>query len=120
MGEDRVREARLQILISEFERLKMKDMTRSTTLLKNIRNIIEVSRSGEIIDKSKLVNKFLLSIPRKKYIHIVASLEQFFYLKTMSFEDIIGLLKTYEERVAEERRRRKRCTRQPKNYVYEF
>lgn len=57
---------------------------------------------GENIEEIKLVKKFLSSLPRRKYIHIVASLEQVLDLETTSFEDIIGRLKAYEERVAEE------------------
>ncbi|KAL8129935.1 hypothetical protein V2J09_019090 [Rumex salicifolius] len=49
-----------------------------------------------------MVKKFLASLPRKKYIHIVASLEQVLDLNKTSFEDIIGRLKAYEERVADE------------------
>ena len=48
-----------------------------------------------------MVKKFLKCLPRKKYIHIVASLEQVLDLKTTSFEDIIGRMKAYEERIAE-------------------
>ena len=48
------------------------------------------------------MKKFLHCIPRKKYIHIVASLEKVLDLKTTSFEDIIGRLKAYEERVCED------------------
>ncbi|KAG7594688.1 Zinc finger CCHC-type [Arabidopsis thaliana x Arabidopsis arenosa] len=54
------------------------------------------------VEESKLVKKFLKSIPRKKYIHIVASLEQVLNLNTTTFEDIVGRMKVYEERVCEE------------------
>lgn len=57
---------------------------------------------GEEIEESKIVKKFLKSLPRKKYIQIVASLEQVLDLKTTSFEDIIGRLKAYEECVSDE------------------
>lgn len=57
---------------------------------------------GEIIDEPKLVKKFLKTLPRKKYIHIVASLEQVLDLNTTSFKDIVGMLKAYEERICEE------------------
>ncbi|KAG7549605.1 hypothetical protein ISN45_Aa06g004670 [Arabidopsis thaliana x Arabidopsis arenosa] len=40
--------------------------------------------------------------PRTKFIHIVASLEQVLDLKQMGFEDIVGRLLEYEERVGEE------------------
>ena len=42
------------------------------------------------------------SLPRKKYIHVIAALEQVLNLNTTSFEDIIGLLKAYEERIKED------------------
>ncbi|KAG7537322.1 hypothetical protein ISN44_As13g012230 [Arabidopsis suecica] len=40
--------------------------------------------------------------PRTKFIHIVASLEQVLDLKRMGFEDIVGRLLEYEERVGKE------------------
>lgn len=48
------------------------------------------------------MKKFLTSLPRKKYIHIVASLEQVLDLNTTSFDDIMGRLKAYEEQIADE------------------
>ena len=60
------------------------------------------SALGENIEEPKMVKLFLSSLPRRKYIHIVASLEQVLDLKTTSFEDIIGRLKAYEERVCNE------------------
>ena len=103
MGADRVREARLQTLMAEFDGLKMKD---SDTINDFVGKLSEISSKsaalGEVVEETKLLKKFLSSLPRRKYIHIVASLEQVLDLKTTSFEDIIGRLKTYEERVAEE------------------
>lgn len=57
---------------------------------------------GEIMEDPQLVKKFLKSLPRRKYIHMVASLEQMLDLNTCSFEDIVGRLKDYEERICEE------------------
>ena len=103
MGAYRVREARLQTLMAEFDRLKMKDTDKIDDFVGKLSEISSKSAAlGETIEESKLVKKFLSSLPRKKYINIVASLEQVLDLKTTSFEDIIGHLKTYEERVAEE------------------
>ncbi|XP_026378905.1 uncharacterized protein LOC113273387 [Papaver somniferum] len=45
----------------------------------------------------RLVKKFFNSLPRSKYIQIIASLEQVLDLKRTSYEDIIGRLKAYEE-----------------------
>lgn len=58
------------------------------------------SSLGETISKSKLVKKFLTSLPRR-FIHIVASTEQVLDLKTSGFEDVVGRLKAYEERIQE-------------------
>lgn len=48
------------------------------------------------------MKKFLKSLPRRKYIHIVASLEQVLDLNLTIFEDIVGRLKAYEERIRED------------------
>ena len=47
-----------------------------------------------------MVKKLLKFIPRK-LINIVVSIEQVLDLKTAGFEDIVGRLKAYEERVKE-------------------
>lgn len=57
---------------------------------------------GENMEESKLVKKFLSSLPRKRYIHRIASLERILDLKTTNFKDITGHLKTYEECICEE------------------
>lgn len=103
VGADRVREARLQTLMDDFSRLKMKD---TYTIDEFSGKLAELSSKsahlGEIIEESKLVKKFLSSFPKKKYIHIIAALEQVLNLNTTTFEDIIGRLKAYEERIQED------------------
>ncbi|KAL0682807.1 hypothetical protein Bca4012_049655 [Brassica carinata] len=96
LGADRVRESRLQTLMSEFDKLKMAD----TDTISEIAS--KSAALGVSIEEPKLVKKFLTSLPRKKYIHIVASLEQVLDLNNTSFEDIIGRMKAYEERIHEE------------------
>lgn len=82
VGADIVREARLQTLMDEFSRLKMKE---TETIDDFSRKLAEMSSKssalGEDIEESKLVKKFLNSLPRKKYIHIIAALEQVLNLK---------------------------------------
>lgn len=103
MGAYQVREARLQTLMTEFERLKMKDADKIDDFVGKLSEISSKSAAlGETSEESKLVKKFLSTLPRKKYIHIVASLEQVLDLRTTSFEDIIGRLKAYEERIVDE------------------
>ncbi|KAL0663599.1 hypothetical protein Bca4012_100436 [Brassica carinata] len=93
MGADRVKEARLQTLVAEFDHLKMKDNDTIDNFVGKLSEIASKSSAlGEIIEETKL----------KRYIHIVASLEQVLDLKTTSFKDIIGRLKAYEERVCAE------------------
>ncbi|KAG7594052.1 Integrase catalytic core [Arabidopsis thaliana x Arabidopsis arenosa] len=103
VGADRVKDARLQTLMAEFDRLKMKDSEKIDDFVGKLSEISSKSSAlGVNIEESRLVKKFLKSIPRKKYIHIVAALEQVLDLNTTTFEDIVGRLKVYEERVTEE------------------
>ena len=103
VGAERVKEARLQTLMAEFDRLKMKDIEKIDDFVGKLSEISSKSASlGEEIEEPKMVKKFLKCLPRKKYIHVVAALEQVLDLKTTTFEDIVGRLKAYEERVAEE------------------
>lgn len=103
MGAERVREARLQTLMAEFDRLKMKTTETIDDFGGKLSEISSKAAAlGEIIEESKLVKKFLKSLPRQKYIHIVASLEQVLDLNTTTFEDIVGRLKAYEERIFDE------------------
>lgn len=102
VGAERVREARLQTLMSEFDRIKMKEEDTIDAFAGKLAEISSNSAAlGETIEESKLVKKFLKTLPHKKYIHIVASLEQVLDLKTTTFEDIVGRLKAYEERINE-------------------
>ena len=103
VGAERVKEARLQTLMADFDRLKMKDEDTIDSFAGKLSEISSKSAFlGEIIEEPKLVKKFLKILPRKKFIHIVASLEQVLDLNTTSFEDIVGRLKAYEERVTKE------------------
>ncbi|KAK1423983.1 hypothetical protein QVD17_19294 [Tagetes erecta] len=99
-GADRVKEARLQTLITEFDGLKMRESESIDDFASKLSGIATKSATlGEVIPVSRLVKKFLTSLPRRKYIQIVASIEQTVNLKTIGFEDIVGRLKAYEERI---------------------
>ena len=103
MGAERVKEARLQTLMTEFDRLQMKDSDKIDDFAGKLSEISSKSSAlGATIEEPKLVRKFLKCLPRKKYIQIVASLEQVLDLNTTGFEDIVGRLKAYEERVSVE------------------
>ena len=103
VGADRFREARLQTLMDEFSRLKMKDTETIDDFSGKLAEMSSKSSAlGEDIEEPKLVKKFLNSLPRKKYIHIIAALEHVLNLNTTSFEDIVGRLKAYEERIVDD------------------
>lgn len=102
LGADRVKEARLQTLITEFENLKMSDSGTIDAYASTLSGIASKSATlGEVMSEHKLVKKFLTSLPRR-FFHIVAALEQVLDLKTTGFEDVVGRLKAYEERVKED------------------
>ena len=101
--QSRVKEAKLQTLMAEFDRLKMKDTETIDEFARKLSEIQTKSASlGEDIKEPKIVKKFLKSLPRKKYIHIVVALEQVLDLKNTTFEDIVGRIKTYENRVCDD------------------
>ncbi|GJY94605.1 uncharacterized mitochondrial protein-like protein [Tanacetum coccineum] len=102
LGADRVKEVRLQTLITEFENMKMLDNGTIDEYAAKLSGIASKSATlGEVMSEHKLVKKFLTSLPRR-FIHIVATLEQVLDLKTTGFKDVVGCLKAYEERVKEE------------------
>ncbi|GJU86549.1 zinc finger, CCHC-type containing protein [Tanacetum coccineum] len=51
---------------------------------------------GSRLDEEVAVRKLLNSAP-KKYLPIIASIEQYSEIETMSFEEAVGRLKAYEE-----------------------
>ncbi|WZZ07843.1 hypothetical protein YC2023_093764 [Brassica napus] len=103
VGADRVREARLQTLMDDFNRLKMKYTYTIDEFSGKLSELSsKSSQLGEEIEEPKLVKKFLSSLPRKKYIHIIAALEQVLNFNTTTFEDIVGRMKAYEERIQED------------------
>lgn len=75
--------------MSNFYRLRMKENESIDDFAGNFSEISTKSAGlGESMEECRIVNKLLSSLPKKKYIHIVASLEQILDLKTTSFKDI--------------------------------
>ncbi|KAJ0587052.1 putative RNA-directed DNA polymerase [Helianthus annuus] len=102
LGADRVREARLQTLMSEFEALKMKDSSTVDEFSSQLTGMSSKAASlGSIIEEQKIVKKFLSGLPRR-FIHMVASVEKIVDLKTVSLDDVVGRMKAYEERIKDE------------------
>ena len=99
LGTERVQKARLQTLRGELERLKMKEDESINDFSGKISGIVEKFKSlGSRLDEEVIVRKFLNSVP-KKYLPIVAPIEQYSDLESMPFEEAVGRLKAYEERL---------------------
>ncbi|GJQ99516.1 hypothetical protein Tco_0522501 [Tanacetum coccineum] len=91
LGADRVKEARLQTLITEFENLKMSDNDSIDAHAAKLLGIASKSATfGEVMSENKLVKKFLTSLCRC-FVHVMAALEQVLDLKMTGFEDVVGL-----------------------------
>nr|GEX84568.1 zinc finger, CCHC-type [Tanacetum cinerariifolium] len=99
IGVDRVQKARLQTLKAEFEMLKMKEDDSIDEFSAKLNSIItRASGLGLTFDQQTLVRKLLSSVP-KRFIQIVAAIEQFIDLEETTLDETIGRLKTFEERV---------------------
>ncbi|XP_076939409.1 uncharacterized protein LOC143608108 [Bidens hawaiensis] len=98
VGVDRVIEARLETLESDFESLKMGVDESLDVYAGKISEITsQASNLGHTMNDKKLVRKLLSSVP-EKLIQIVAAIEQFVDLGAMPFQEAVGRLKAFEER----------------------
>ncbi|KAJ9541475.1 hypothetical protein OSB04_027981 [Centaurea solstitialis] len=99
LGADRVQKARMQTLRSELEMLRMKENETINEFSGKISGIVAKFKSlGSSLEEEVVVRKLLNSAP-KKYLPIIASIEQYSNIETMSFEEAVGRLKAYEERL---------------------
>nr|GEW70803.1 zinc finger, CCHC-type [Tanacetum cinerariifolium] len=97
--EERVQQARLQTLKSDFEMLHMKEDKTIDTFTTKLTTLVNKAASlGHTMEDETLVHKLLNAIP-DRYLQIVASIEQYSDLSEMTMEEAIGRLKTYEERI---------------------
>ncbi|XP_076943696.1 uncharacterized protein LOC143614027 [Bidens hawaiensis] len=98
VGVDLVQKARLQPLKTKFEMLRMKEEDTIDSFTDKLNNIVsKASGVGSTFDQPTLVRKLLSSVP-KKFIQIVATIEQFVDIETTTLDEIIGRLKAFEER----------------------
>lgn len=103
VGAARVQEVCLRTLMSDFNTLKMMEFESINEYSGKLSEIASKAATlEETIEEPKLVNNFLITLPRSKFIHIVASLEQVLNLNATGFEDVVGRVKAYEERVKDD------------------
>lgn len=78
VGAERVKEARLQTLMVEFDRIKMKEADTIDTFMGKLSEISSKSAAlGESIEEPRLVKKFLKSLPRKNIYTSLLPLKKF-------------------------------------------
>lgn len=99
VGADRVREARLQTLKGEFGAMVMEpgetlDQYAGRITAMSVRH----SALGSTLSDSAMVKKLFDTVP-EKFISLVAGIEQFYEIDDMPFEEAVGRLKAYEERL---------------------
>ncbi|KAM0070312.1 putative transcription factor interactor and regulator CCHC(Zn) family [Helianthus debilis subsp. tardiflorus] len=89
----------MHTLLSEFELLQMKDDDTIDSFTAKINSIVtRATEVGTTLSQPSLVRKLLNGVP-DKFTQIVASMEQYSDLETMTLEEAVGRLKTYEERL---------------------
>ncbi|GJV36425.1 hypothetical protein Tco_1408902 [Tanacetum coccineum] len=99
LGADLVQKARLQTLRSELETLRIKPNEKVSDFGGKLSSIMAKFKGlGETLEDKVLVRKLLNSVP-KKFLPIVATIEQYQDLDEMSFEEAVGRLTAYEERI---------------------
>nr|GEU69959.1 zinc finger, CCHC-type [Tanacetum cinerariifolium] len=99
IGEKRVQQARLQTLKSDFEMLHMKEDDTIDTFTEKLTTLVKKAASlGHTMEDETLVRKLLNAVP-DRFLQIVASIEQYSDLDTISLDEAIGRLKTFEERL---------------------
>nr|GFA12623.1 zinc finger, CCHC-type [Tanacetum cinerariifolium] len=86
-------------LRSELETLRRKPNEKVSDFEGKLSSIMAKFKGlGETLEDKVLVRKLLNSVP-KKFLPIVATIEQYQDLDKMSFEEAIGRLTAYEERI---------------------
>ncbi|GJU51564.1 zinc finger, CCHC-type containing protein [Tanacetum coccineum] len=99
LGADLVQKARLQTLRSELETLRIKPNEKVSDFGGRLSSIMAKFKGlGETLEDKVLVRKLLNSVP-KKFLPIMATIEQYQDLGEMSFEEAVGRLTSYEERI---------------------
>nr|GEW37062.1 zinc finger, CCHC-type [Tanacetum cinerariifolium] len=90
IGEERVQQARLQTLKSDFEMLHMKEDETIDTFTAKLTTLVNKAASlGHTMKDGTLVQKLLNAIP-DRYLQIVASIEQYSDVSEMTLKEAIG------------------------------
>jgi hypothetical protein len=102
-GNEKVKDAKLQIYRVEFEQLKMKEDETVGKYFLRVEELVNAMKSlGEKIEEPSLVQKILRSIP-DRFNPKVSAIEELNDLKTLEFDQLLGILTTYEMRIVKDK-----------------
>ncbi|VFQ64262.1 unnamed protein product [Cuscuta campestris] len=106
-GDEEVKTAKYQILMTQYENLRMDDKEKITEFHGRVRDIAnQAARLNEPIPENKLVLKVLRSLP-KEYDMDVKAIRRSHNIKTMTLDALMGILKSIELDMMEDSKRRK-------------
>ena len=98
-GNDKVRAVKLQSLRRDFENIKMKENESMNEFYSRFIELVNQMKScGDDIPDKKQVEKILKSFP-DKFIPIIYVIKETKDLSTLSIQNLMGSLKSYEQRV---------------------
>ncbi|XP_049934420.1 uncharacterized protein LOC126410182 [Nymphaea colorata] len=98
VGADRVRNARLQTLKSDFDAMRMQEGESLDQYAGRLTGMsVRYANLGGTLSDAALVKKLFDTVPNR-FLSVIAGIEQFCDLGTMLFEEAVGRLKTYKER----------------------
>ncbi|KAK2969370.1 hypothetical protein RJ640_000642 [Escallonia rubra] len=99
-GDDKVRAIKLQSLRKDLENMKMKeDESLKDYSSRFLELINQMKTHGEDISDRRIVEKTLISLP-EKFDPIIAVIEETKDLSTLSVQEVMASLKSYEQRLA--------------------
>ena len=97
VGVERVREARIQSLKSDFDNLKMSEAESVDEFAEKFMMIVgRIRELGDAMDEKYVVKKLLREVSTK-FINIASSMVLFNDINKMTMEEAIGSLKAHEE-----------------------
>ncbi|XP_024990740.1 uncharacterized protein LOC112525029 [Cynara cardunculus var. scolymus] len=99
IGVNSVQQARLQTVKTEFEMLQMKENESIDSFTTKLTGIINKAASLGLTYEDSTLERKLLNVVPDRFLQIVASIEQYSNLDTMSLDEVIGRLKPFEERL---------------------
>jgi hypothetical protein len=100
---DKVKDAKLQTYIVQFEQLKMKEDETIGKYFLRVEELVNAMKAlGEKIEEPSLVQKILRSLP-DRFNPKVSAIEELNDLKTLEFDQLLGTFTAYEMRIVKDK-----------------